>query len=476
MNQVGFCIAMSSLAGRFGIRLSNRQTICKQRSSVCLCSPVVDLWASAHVRGGYSEAETTHLLLQLSFALFELLYSRALLYMLTEPPRDMEAIVTPSDERSSTATSHVHGVGEGQAVLRSFFTKCANFISDVLAAQRLALAGAGAMSFHPSPSMTPTQWAQYLCGEATLGFPLNYANARELPRRQLGGVEDTVHRLLWSRAWAKAHSLHEPDELPCCCVFCLPSLHVLMSDRRLSSKVLQTLKYYLMLYAPIACSSFLCYLPGEDGPCDVAVWQEGNTVVVLMEAQVRQAGLQPAHTVSIDGLCAAANPSPTPSSPSSSLLQCASAIGIEVHQQLVQAAAGLATQIERDEYWLSTCDAARHKAQYAAAPALLSVASDTSPNALVIWLRFVNGVVEGTSLARVWPGFIEHIRTIIHSTKLITASSPSADAACECWTRWSSIWIYLHFGVTAVTVLAWRSPVNHAQLFHDAKRAFLLQS
>ncbi|KPA81311.1 hypothetical protein ABB37_03713 [Leptomonas pyrrhocoris] len=482
MNQVGFCIAMSSLAGRFGVRFSNRQTIRKQRSSVCLCSPVADLWASAHVRGGYSEAETTHQLLQLSFALFELLYGRTLLRLLTELPCATEAVEGPFDEASGSTTSHVGDVNEGRARLQSFFTKCAYFISDVLAAQQRTLTGTTAMSCPPSPSMTSTQWAQFLCGEAILGFPLHHVNARQLPRRQLGGVEDAVHRVLRPRAWACARvdALRpEPDELPRCCVFCLPSLYVLMADSRLSCRVLQAVKFYLVLYAPIANSSFRCHLPGA-GPCDVAVWREENLLVVILEAQRCQAaGLsspaEPTLMNSTDAPGAAATPPPpSASSFSASLLQCASAIGIEVRHLLVRTTAGLATPTERDEYWLSTCDITRHEAQYTTAAASLSPTSDASPNVLVLRLRLVGGVVEGTSLVKVWPGLIDHIRTIIHSTKLTMAASSSGDGVWGCWTRWCSIWIYLRFAGSTVAVLAWRSPVSIRLLSHDAKRALLL--
>lgn len=480
MNHVGFCIAMSSLAARFGVQHSNRQTIRKQSSNVCLCSPVVNLFASAHVRGGYAEAETTHQLLQLCFALFELLYGRAMLHWLTELPRSgAETVEASADgDASSSATVHTEDVLEARVRLQSFFTKCAVFISDVLAAQQRVLTGGAAASFRPSPSMTSTQWAQYLSNEATLGFPLHYVSARELPRCQLSDVEDAVQRVLWTRARAQADSSHEPGELPRCCVFCLPSLYVLIADSRLPCRVLQAIKLYLVLYAPISSSSFMCHLP-EECPSDVAVWIESDVLVVLIEAQRPQHHSAYVESTSPDGSSsgvaneAAALSSSLPLSQPASLLDCASAIGSDVRQLLVRAATGLTTSTERDAYWLSMRDVALHEAQYTAATPPKTIVASTS--ALVVHLRLVGrGVVEGTSLMKMWPGLVEHLRTIIHSARLIVAATPSANAAWECWTRWASIQVYLRLAGPTVTVLAWRPPVNVRQLSVDAKRILLL--
>jgi hypothetical protein len=484
MNQVGFCIAMSSLAPRFGIQHSNRQTICKQRSSVCLYSPVADLWASAHVRGGYGEAEATHRLLQLSFALFELLYSRDVLQLLTELPvlRDAAGAAEAveggsSDGEASPAAPHANRIAEARTVLQSYFTKCATFFADVLAAQQKARAhGVTAQPPRPFTTVTSTQWARYFCEEAIMGFPLHYVDASLLPPQQLGSVDEAVQRVLWSRAWSQTDALHEPGELPRCCVFCLPSLYLLIADSRLPCRVLQAIKYYLLLYAPMSSSSFTCHLPDE-GWCDVAVWEEDSILVVLLEAPKEPSMSSVAHptprpTGSTNDTDNSAEPF-TSAVPSTSLLECASAVGAAVHQRMLQSRMGLTASAERDAYWLSTNDMVRHAAHYTVASLSKASAAVTS-TPISAQLRFVGGTVEGTSLLTLWPGLMEHVRAVIHSVRLTIAASPSADAEWECWTRWGTVWVHVHFIGPTVTILAWRSPVNFRRLFLDAKRITML--
>lgn len=460
MNQVGFCIAMSSLADRFGVYNSTRQTIRKQRSSVCLCSPVADLWASAHVRGGHSEAETTHQLLQLSFALFELLYGRTVLRRLTRKPSDADINDCSSEAAAGTSPSgsDLHSFAEAQAVLQSFFTKCAHFFAEVLTAQHEAAStasggiAAAPLSFRPSPSMTSAQWARYLCAEVLLGFPLHHVNAHELPRRLLGNVEDVVQRALWQRT--------APDgDSPRCCLFCLPSLYVLMADGRLSTAQLRVLKFYFVLYAPITGASFVCHLPDSEGLCDVAVWQEANVLVVLIERQ------------STTTTATAAAATPAASVP---LLQYARTIGIEARQLLLRSAAGLTTPAERDAYWIASCDVGRHTAQYSTVPPPAPPAA--VGGSLVLRLRFSGGVVEGTPLVHVWPALVERLRTLISVMKLTAAASPSADAEWESWARWGPLWIYLRVAGPATAVLVWRSPPTIRHIFSNAPRALLLQT
>lgn len=469
MNQVGFCIAMSSLAPRFGVPCSNRQTIRKQRSSVCLYRPMTDLCVSAHVRGGYGEAETTHQLLRLSFSLFELLYGRAALVSLTKLPADAttadEQPTGTTDADASAASQPNDGdVNDARAALQSFWSRCAVFLSDVLAAQQRALAdGTAALPLETSPVLSQAGWAQYLRAEAAFGFPLHFADVREGTPWSLGGVEDVVHRVLWARAWARVGALQDPPAVPRCCVFGLQSLFVQMADSRLPCGVLQAIKFYLLLYAPISSSSFACHLPDE-GLCEVAVWREGVVVVVLVEPPQPQ----PMHAAG------AANASSPGASPAASLLECASAIGADVVQLLQRPLRGLTTPVERDTCWLATSSAPRHALTSLSKVGVASATTAASPNTLILHARFVGGVVEGTSVFTLWPGLMEHLRTMIHTTKLTVAATPCADAAWECWTRWTSVWIYLRFSGPTVHMLAWRSPVDFRQLSFDVKRHLLM--
>ncbi|KAG5489484.1 hypothetical protein GH5_00357 [Leishmania sp. Ghana 2012 LV757] len=466
MNQVGFCIAISSLAPRFGVHGSRRQTIRKQRSSVCLMSPVEDLWVSAHVRGGNDAALTTHHLLQLSCFLFELLYSANTMLLLTLPDiqNDREGC-SPTGPGCSTLSTPTIGDAapsdtETRAALRSYFTRCATFISGVLAAQCEACDGATNLTGRSAAAMSAQGWAHYLSAEASFGLPLRFVSDRELPSLQLGRVEEAVQHILWHRVGSCADA---PDtETPSsqgrdsarCCVFILPSLYVVVADSRLPRVVVQALKYYLVLYAPISCTSFQCYVP-PDGLCEVAVWLEGNAVVVLIERREDR-------SASVDGRAVP----PT-------LMEHASIIGAHVHQLLRKPAVGVTSVEAQNAYWLSTRDMAMHQLYYKSTLKPHLAAS----SCLVAHWRLSGTVVEGTPFLQVVPGLVEYVRTLVYSTKLCLPPSTLA-TALEYWTHWNSFWVYLHFGAPTVTALIWKqcqwSSLSVRQLAYEAQQLLLL--
>ncbi|KAG5464168.1 hypothetical protein LSCM1_00348 [Leishmania martiniquensis] len=466
MNQVGFCIAISSLAPHFGVHCSRRQTIRKQRSSICLMSPVESLWVSAHVRGGNDAALTTHHLLQLSCNLFELLYGADTMLLLTLPyiKHSGEECVLTSPGLSPLATPTTVDAApsdtEARAALRSFFTRCATFISSSLTAQCEPCGGATEPTGWSAAAMSAQEWAQYLSAEASFGLPLRFVSDRELTSVQLGQVEEAVQHILWQRAGSCAAG--PGDETPSswsldsarCCVFILPSLYVVVADSRLPRVVVQSLKYYLVLYAPISCTSFQCHVP-SDGLCEVAVWLEGNAVVVLIERRE-----DPSAGVSGSRVPLA-------------LMEHASIIGASVLQLLRKPAAGVASVEAQDAHWLSARDAAMHQLDYQL-PLKPPLAASRG---LVAHWRLSGRVVEGTPFRQVVPGLAEYVRTLVYSTELCRSSSPFA-TALELWMHWNSFWVYLHFNGPTVTALVWEqsqwSSRSVRQLVYEAQRLLLL--
>lgn len=470
MNHVGFCIAISSLAPRFGVSQSQRQTIRKQRSSVCVMSPVQDVWLSAHVRGGNSNAVATHHLLHLSCVLFELLYGPNSLRQLSQPLQRWEGGVV---------------CGDARAALRSFFARCASFIGHVLAAQRTtresdaAPDGAGPSPASPVTAaaavrMSPQEWAQHLRSEAPFGLPVHFVSSHELPPLQLGRVEEVLPRVLGQRgAHHVADDAAERESAPAmqrcgevqCCVFLLPSLHVLVADCQLPRGVVQAMKYYLLLYSPLACTSFRCHLPpqdgnnanGDDGLCEAAVWIDGDVLVVVTEPCTdmrRSVG---------EG---------TASAPS--LMEGARRLAAEVRLLLSRPAAGATTPESKDAYWLSTADVAQHGRHYKVSTA--SVGSGAAAHGLVVhWCLRGAAVVAGTPLRQVAPSFAAYVREVVYATQVCRSSSP-ATCVVECWVRWRALWVYLRFAGASVTVLAWQQQPNVSphQLIRDVPRLLLL--
>ncbi|XQJ31795.1 Fungal domain of unknown function (DUF1712), putative [Leishmania guyanensis] len=468
MNQVGFCIAISSLAPRFGVHSSRLQTIRKQRSSVCLLSPAEDLWVSAHVRGGNEAALTTHHLLQLSCALFELLYSADTMGLLTLPTiENSRTKGSPTLSGSSTSSNPAAEQAAtsdtaARAALRSFFTRCATFILSVLSAQCKARTGETEPTSRSAAAMSAQDWAHYLSAEASFGLPLRFVSNRELSSLQLGRVEEVVRHILWQRAGCYAAapdgdtpSLLSRDHVRYC-IFNLPQLHVVVADSQLPRIVVQVLRYYLVLHAPIVCTSFQCYVQ-PDGLCNVAVWLDGNVVVVLVESH--------------DDLSANVGGRAV----SSALLEHASIIGAKVRQLLSKSAAGATTVEAKDAYWLSTHSVTAHQMYYKSTVKPSIAAS----SGLVAHWRFRGAVVEGTPLRHVVPGLIEYVQTLVHWTKLHLPSS-TLISVLECWTRWNSLWLYLRFANSTVTVLAWQqqqqqqSSVSVRQLAYEVQRLLLL--
>ncbi|CBZ26178.1 conserved hypothetical protein [Leishmania mexicana MHOM/GT/2001/U1103] len=465
MNQVGFCIAISSLAPRFGVHCSWHQTIRKQRSSVCLMSPAEDLWVSAHVRGGNEAALTTHHLLQLSCALFELLYSADTLLQLTLPNiEEGRKEGPPTGSGSSTlstptADKALSSDTAARPALRSFFTRCATFISSVLAAQCKARDGATEQMGRPGAAMSAQDWAHYLSAEASFGLPLRFVSDRELPSLQLGRVEEVVRHILWRpvSGCTAGPDCDAPSSLGRdsvhCCVFHLPSLHVVMADSRLPRVVVQSLKYYLVLYAPIACTSFRCHVP-PGGPCEAAVWLDGNVVVVLVDRHEDQAS-------SVGGRAV-----------SPSLMEHARIISSKIRQLLSKPAAGATSVEANDAYWLSTRDVPTHQLYYK----LTLKPPIAASSGLVAHWRLRGTVVEGTPFRQVVPGLVEYVRALVYSTKLCLPPSTSP-SVLEYWTRWNSFWVYLRFAGPTVTALAWQHqqlPMRVRELAYETQRLLLV--
>ncbi|TPP42112.1 hypothetical protein CGC20_28270 [Leishmania donovani] len=465
MNQVGFCIAISSLAPRFGVHCSRRQTIRKQRSSVCLMSPAENLWVSAHVRGGNEAALTTHHLLQLSCTLFELLYSADTMLQLTLPNMEKGRKEGPhtgtGSSNPSTPTTDKAGSSDtaARSALRSFFARCATFISSVLAAQCMARDGETGRMGRSGAAMSAQDWAHHLSAEASFGLPLRFVSDRELPSLQLGRVEEVVRHILWQPVCGctagpdgDAPSSLGRDSVHCC-VFNLPSLHVVMADSRLPRVVVQSLKYYLVLYAPIACTSFQCHVP-PGGLCEAAVWLDGNVVAVLVDMHEDE-------TASVCGRAV-----------SPSLMEHARVISSEVRQLLSKPAAGATSVEAKDAYWLSMRDVPAHQLYYK----LTLKPPIAASSGLVAHWRLRGTVVEGTPFRQVVPGLVEYVRALVYSTKLCLPSSTST-SVLEYWTRWNSFWVYLRFAGATVTAIAWQHQ-QHAmsirQLAYEVQRLLLV--
>ncbi|GET93408.1 hypothetical protein, conserved [Leishmania tarentolae] len=464
MSQIGFCIAISSLAPQFGVHGSRRQTIRKQRSSICLMSPVKNLWVSAHVHGGNEAALTTHHLLQLSCALFELLYSADTMLLLTLPQaetgRNERAPTGSGSEAFSTLPTDkvVSSDTAARPALQSFFTRCAVFISSVLAAQCKARDGATDRMSRSGAAMSPQDWAHHLSAEASFGLPLRFVSDGELPSLQLGHVEEVVRRVLWQPVGGCTTGLEGgapsslgPDSVHCC-VFHLPSLHVLMADSRLPHVVVQSLKYYLVLYAPIACTSFRGHVP-PGGLCEVAVWLDENVVVVLVDRYEDR-------TASVGGQAV-----------SPSLMERARSISSKVRELLSKPVARATTMEARYAYWLSKHNVPTHQ--------LYNKLSFKPPisesNALVVHWRLRGSVVEGTPFCQAVPGLAEYIRMLVYSAKLGQPFFTST-SVLEYWARWNSLWVYLRLAGATVIALAWRHqhPMSVRQLAYEAQRLLLV--
>ncbi|KAG5490211.1 hypothetical protein JKF63_00330 [Porcisia hertigi] len=464
MNQVGFCIAISSLAPRFGIHCSRRQTIQKQRSSVCLMSPVENLWVSAHVRGGIEATLATHHLLQISCALFELLYGANTLLLLTVPNTHNSSKESSSNGSASSPSSlpvidnTVSSTAQARAALRSFFMKCATFISSALAAQCRVRDCAAEPTVRPAAAMSAQDWAQYLSAEVSFGLPLRFVSDRDVSSVQLGRVEEVVRHVLWRRL---SNCVARPDDpAPTwlvrdrtrCCIFILPTLDVVLADSELPCDVVQALKYNLILCAPLSCTSFHCHVP-RDGLCEVAVWLDGNVAVVLVEKRESQSASVGEHT----GYPA--------------LMEYAEIIAAETCQLLTQPAAGSTTLETKYACWLATRDTTTHQLYHK--PALKPPISASS--GLVAHWRLRGAVLEGTPFRWVMPGLVTYVRTLVYSTQMCL-SSPTSTSVLDCWTRWHSFWVYLRFVGATVTVLAWDQPqhqqpsVSIRQLLHEAQR------